>query len=191
MGYYNGSNAYKDYIPQNNVNRNYNTYNRASTVGYTQPKRESSASRPKTVQTETPKRSKRTNSAAQKLKYMRSICAILVLALSAGYMISKFVTVQELRREVRSLQVELAKEQAVSSQKIFKLESSVDLSEIEDEAYTRLNMQRPEKYQIVYVDVPCEDKTDTTAGEVEGVVNNVKAFFARTWKNIVEAFSIE
>ena len=66
---------------------------------------------------------------ANKMRNLRRICAILVLAVSAGFMISQFVAVHETRQQVEDLKVQLAKEEANTSQKVFDLESSVDLSE--------------------------------------------------------------
>lgn len=128
---------------------------------------------------------------ASKMRNLHRICAILVLASAAGFMISEFVAVHETRQQVEDLKVKLAKEEANTSQKVYDLESSVDLSEIEDEAYARLGMQRPEKYQIIYVNVPRDDVTDATAGDVEGFINSAKAFFAELGSHIVELFSIK
>jgi cell division protein FtsL len=119
------------------------------------------------------------------------IIAITALAISAGFMISKFVAVHETRNKVAELEEKLKNEEAATSQKNFELEQSVDLSKIEQEATTRLDMQRPEKYQIIYINVPTDDVTDTTAGAVEGVNHSVKGFFNRLVSNIVEFFSIK
>ena len=165
MEYY-GNLAYKDYSPQK-TQRPISTHKNTKTV----------------------KRNHK--QMANKMRNLRRICAILVLAVSAGFMIFQFVAVHETRQQVEDLKVQLAKEEANTSQKVFDLESSVDLSEIEDEAYTRLGMQRPEKYQTIYINVPRDDVTDATAGDVEGFVNSVKAFFAGIGAHIVEMFSIK
>ena len=82
---------------------------------------------------------------------IKYIAAIAVLSLSAGYMISTFVTVNETKAQVAQLSSELADVQAQTSQKTFDLDHAIDLSEVEEIATTRLGMQRPEKYQMVYV----------------------------------------
>ena len=119
------------------------------------------------------------------------LAEIIALALAAGFMISEFVAVHESRSEVSALETKLANAEAATSQKAFELEQSVDLTEIEKEATTRLGMQRPEKYQTIYINVPMEDVTDTTAGAVEGVGNSIKNFFGEFVSNIVEFFSIK
>lgn len=126
-----------------------------------------------------------------KSKNIRRICAIVVIALSAGFMISKFVAVNETGQEIASLQKELADIESATSQMIFDMEQSVDLAEIEKEATTRLGMQRPEKYQTIYVNVKQDDMTEKTAGEVEGLGNSIMSALKKIGGNIVQFFSIK
>ncbi|MCD8180137.1 MAG: septum formation initiator family protein [Firmicutes bacterium] len=124
-------------------------------------------------------------------KNIRRICAIVVIAISAGFMISQFVTVNETEEQVATLQKELAELESATSQMIFDLEQSVDLDEIEEEATTRLGMQRPEKYQTIYVNVKQDDVTEKTASEVEGFGNSVMSALKKIGSNIVQFFSIK
>jgi cell division protein FtsL len=124
-------------------------------------------------------------------KNIRRMCAIVILAFSAGFMISKFVTVHETQQEIASLEKNLASIESNTSQQIFDLEQSVDLTEIEKEATNRLGMQRPEKYQTIYVNVKQDDVTEMTADEVEGFRNRVALMLKSLGSYIVELFSIE
>ena len=119
------------------------------------------------------------------------IIEVMALALAAAFMISKFVSVHEGRTQISELETKLANAEAATSQKAFELDQSVDLAQIEKEATTRLGMQRPEKYQTIYINVPMDDVTNTTAGEVEGVDNSIKSFFGNIVRNIVDYFSID
>ena len=114
-----------------------------------------------------------------------------VVALAATFMISKFVAVNETAGEIKSLTRELESTRAYTSQRIFEMERSIDLSEVEEIATTRLEMQRPETYQIVYVNVDKEDVSEITAGDVEGAGNDVKSFMTKLKQNIIELFSIK
>ncbi|MBQ7986268.1 MAG: septum formation initiator family protein [Clostridia bacterium] len=105
---------------------------------------------------------------AAKLHRTVSICAIM-LALCAGFMISRNVAVYESRNEVEALQKELNQLKEYSSQKAFELDQSLDLELIEETAKKKLGMTRPEKYQIVYVNIKQDDVTEVTAKEVEGI----------------------
>ncbi len=119
------------------------------------------------------------------------MCVIVVMAISASFMISKFVTVHETQQKIAALEKNLSTIESQTSQQIFDLEQSVDLTEIEREATTRLGMQRPEKYQIIYVNVKQDDVTEMTAGEVEGFKNWLTASLKSIGSYIVELFSIE
>lgn len=103
-----------------------------------------------------------------KLHKTVSICAIM-LTLCAAFMISRNVAVYESRNEVEELQKELNQLKEYSSQKAFELDQNLDLELIEETAKKKLGMTRPEKYQIVYVNIKQDDVTEVTAKEVEGI----------------------
>lgn len=124
-------------------------------------------------------------------KNIRRMFAVIVVSVSAGFMISQFISVNDARRELKSLQAELSEQEAVTSQKVFELEKSVDLDEIERIATTKLGMQRPKSYQTIYVNVKGNDVTEKTAGEVEGAGNRIAAFFKNMGSHIVRVFSIK
>ncbi len=131
------------------------------------------------------------NQMLNRKKSVRRICAILVLSFSAGFMISEFVAVNETKQQIASLEKKLADAEAITSQKNYELEKSVDLTKIEEEATTRLGMQRPEKYQTIYVNVKQNDVTEKTASDVEGPINRIGATLKKLGSNIVAFFSIE
>lgn len=126
-----------------------------------------------------------------KQKVLKGMCITIMLAVSAGFMISKFVAVNETRQEIASLQKQLASLESGTSQMVFDLEQSVDLAQIEKEATTRLGMQRPEKYQTVYVNVKQNDVTEKTAAEVEGIGHSIVSVLKKIGGNIVQFFSIK
>lgn len=129
---------------------------------------ENSSRRQKKV--EEHKRQAKTIAKAQRVKTHKAIaiCSI-VLALCAGFMISRNVAVYEGKNEVEALQKELNQLKEYSSQKAFELDSNLDLEEIEKTAKAKLGMVRPEKYQTVYINIKQDDVTEVTANEVEGL----------------------
>lgn len=126
-----------------------------------------------------------------KVKNIRRIAVIVTMALSAGFMISEFVAVNETSQEIASLKKELNTIESATSQMIFDMEQSVDLAEIERQATTRLGMQRPEKYQTIYVNVKQDDYIESTADEVEGLGNGMMSMLKKLGGNIVQFFSIK
>lgn len=119
------------------------------------------------------------------------ICATVLVSLSAGFMISQFVAVNETKQEVALLQESLQAAESATAQKMFELEHSVDLATIEEEATTRLGMQRPEKYQTIYVNVKQGDVTEKVAGDVESIHIRLGKSLKNIVGNIVEFFSIK
>ena len=97
-----------------------------------------------------------------------AVC-VLILALCAGFMMSRNVAVYESGKLVSQKQKELNSLKEYSSQKAFELDRSIDMESIEEYAKTKLKMVRPEKYQTVYVNIKQDDVTEVTCGQVEGI----------------------
>lgn len=136
------------------------------------------------------KKNKETKAAAKR-KSLKYITHIGVLAAAAIFMVSSFVTVHDTRKEVSELESQLKEIRAVTDQKAFDLEHSFDLAEIEAEATTRLGMQRPEKYQYVYINVKKEDVIEKAAASGDGLIWHIGRALGSAWSNIVEFFSIK
>ncbi len=119
------------------------------------------------------------------------IARISVLALSAAFMVSTFISVHDTKLVVANLTSELKQEEALTNQKAFDLENSFSLSEIEEEATSRLGMQRPENYQYVYVNVKQRDTVEKIASSEEGVLKSIRMALSSVLGNIVDFFSIK
>ena len=102
-------------------------------------------------------------------KYKTIVICAIMLALSAGFMMSRNVAVYESGKRVSQKQKELNELKEYSSQKAFELDRSIDMSSVESYAQKELNMVRPEKYQTVYVNIKQEDVTEVTVEQVEGI----------------------
>ncbi|MCX7715613.1 MAG: cell division protein FtsL [Clostridia bacterium] len=139
----------------------------------------------------TKKREKAAIRKAQKVKNIKIMFCTVLIALAAFLMVSRYVEVYETEKQIAKLQKQLAEAEALTCQKMFELEQSVDLKTVEDIATTKLGMQRPEKYQIVYINVKKEDSTEVTADSVEGIKNRIESTTNEIAKNIVGIFSIK
>ena len=118
------------------------------------------------------------------------IAAVVVVSLAAIFMVVQFIKVNETQTALYAAREKYRFEEAVTAQKAFELEQSIDLSKIEQEATTRLGMKLPEKHQVVYLDVKKDDMTDKTADEVEGVTNRFVSGLRYIIGHIVDFFSI-
>ncbi len=119
------------------------------------------------------------------------IARISVIALSAAFMVSTFISVHDTKLVVANLTSELKKEETVTNQKAYELDNSFSLSEIETEATSRLGMQRPESYQYVYVNVKQQDSVEKIASAEEGVIKSIRAALSSFFGHIVDFFSIK
>lgn len=124
------------------------------------------------------------------VKNFRPIIYVLILSVAAYYMISKSVVLYETKQEIKQKQAELTELETYTSQRTFELEQSVDLATVEEIASAKLNMQRPESYQIEYVSMNRDDVTEVTADEVEGVKSKVNKVAESLKRNIVGIFTI-
>lgn len=127
---------------------------------------------------------------AKKLSYAAKIASVLMVAASAVFMIVQYVTVNETQSALNSAISDYEFEKSVTAQKSFELEESIDLSKIETEATSRLGMRRPEKHQVVYVDVKKSDTTVKTAEEVESIPSRIAGFAKNIKSHIIDFFSI-
>lgn len=138
----------------------------------------------------TKKKTVKNNKKKTDISYAGKIGLIFVVAISAIFMIIQYVTVSDTESTLAKLTKEYKFEESITAQKAFELEQSIDLSKIETEATTRLGMHRPERHQIVYLDVKQSDASVKTAGEVEGFKNRFKELMKSIGSNIIDFFSI-
>lgn len=139
----------------------------------------------KTVKNKKAAKNKKTD-----ISYAEKIAMVLIVAISAVFMIIQYVTVSETQSKLGDISAQYEFEESVTAQKAFELEQSIDLSKIENEATSRLGMRRPERHQIVYLDVKQSDVTVKTADEVEGFSNRFSDLIEIIKRNIIEFFSI-
>ncbi len=124
------------------------------------------------------------------MSYGSKIAMVFCVAICAVFMIIQYVTVNDTETDLASAISQYKFEESVTAQKAFELEQKIDLSKIEAEATSRLGMRRPERYQVVYLDVKKSDVTLKTANEVEGFGNRFSDFMGSIKNNIIEFFSI-
>ncbi len=121
---------------------------------------------------------------------LRVVLFAILISASAYFMISKQVTVFETEKELATLTATLEELKSVEVQKNFELEQSIDLNEVEKIAVTKLNMQRPEHGQKVYINVTGEDVCEVTAKQTESITNRVSNAAGAAKKNIMGIIGI-
>lgn len=119
------------------------------------------------------------------------VCYVMMIILSAVFMIGKNVSEYESSLKISRLEKELADLESYTSQKLFELEENVDLTSVEEAAVTRLGMQRPTKSQTVYVNIKQDDVCELTSKEVEGMKNRVANAAENIKQNVLGIFSMK
>ena len=99
---------------------------------------------------------KRKAAARRAERRLYTFCTAIAFVL-AIIVVSRYMTINELDRQVTKAQTEYDKLKSENEQKAVTLESTMTLDEIEQAAKTRLGMNKPANNQIIYVDVKKED----------------------------------
>ncbi len=136
------------------------------------------------------KQVKKTEKAPKQKFNLRVVIFAVLISMSAYFMISKQVAVFETYKELAKLAATLEELKSLEVQKSFELEQSVDLNEVERIAVTKLNMQRPEHGQKVYINVTGDDVGEVTAQDTESIGNRVSGMAGAVKKNIIGIIGI-
>lgn len=92
----------------------------------------------------------------------KPIISILFIAAAAFVVLFRGVMVTDLCNTVEEKQKLLADTVAANQKTQLEIDSALDLKKVEEIATTELGMQRPEKYQTVYVSLNQGDYVETT-----------------------------
>lgn len=115
---------------------------------------------------------------------------VLLVLFAAIFMIGKNVAEYETELKIKSLEAELAELESYTSQKVYELEENIDLTAVEEQAISRLGMQRPTKKQTVYVNIKQDDVCELTAREVEGVKSRAITAAEDLKQNVIGIISL-
>lgn len=105
------------------------------------------------------------------------LCALLIVGLLSAKLYSD-VQLNELTDKASKMKKEL---ETLKSEEIrinVLLEKRTDLREIERKATEELGLKKIEKYQVEYISLPAQDKTEVIAGEENGIINSVVKGFS-------------
>lgn len=115
------------------------------------------------------KRRERKRKFVARVKLMSCLAVIFAVACAVLYGNARIIQASS---QVSELQAELEQVKEDNNQKMLDLEKSLDLKKVEEIATTQLGMKRPEKYQIVYVDVQQSDYGEVTNQEAPSPVQS-------------------
>lgn len=123
---------------------------------------------------------------AHRKRAFANVSGVLIITFLAFILLARYAMITEMSATVSRLAEEYESLSSAVVQKEFKLEQDVDLKKIEDIAVNQLGMQRPEKYQIVYIDL---QNSDYTEGAPEESKSGFFAFLSGGFTQLVEYFN--
>lgn len=99
---------------------------------------------------------------------MFSVAGFLVVAALAFLLLGRYSQITAKNAEIEALKESYEKVNSAVVKSEYELEKSIDLKKVEEIAITKLGMQRPEKHQLVYINMKnddyCEVRVDTPNG---------------------------
>ena len=114
----------------------------------------------------------------------KDVFAYAVITLLAFTLLFRYACITEMTARLAKLKEEYNKAQSVVVAKEFEMEQNIDLRKVEEIATTELGMQRPEKHQIVYIDMKNSDYTESTVVKEDkgGFFASLAGTFKRVWE---------
>ncbi len=89
---------------------------------------------------------------------------VFVLVFAAAFVIvNGYVAINEANNEISKLRDEYNSVLATNQSIQVKIDKTIDLNQLQSVAGEKLGMVRPERYQMFYVDLEMEDKTENSA----------------------------
>lgn len=138
----------------------------------------------RTNQTETRKTEKGVSKKKNAKITRGSFLSYVVITALAFVLLFRYSCITEMSTKLTGLKQEYDEVSSVAVAKEFELEQYVDLKKVEDVATNELGMRRPEKHQIVYVDMQNNDYTEKidTSGGNGGFFAAISGAWQKVWE---------
>lgn len=166
------------YSGSNSYNPTSVAYDYTSESQYYEPKRKQNISKKKTL-----KKIKIKTVDEKTVHSWRVYFAVFVVFGFSIYLIASNAFMAEQRSRILQYNEELKQIQEDNTYLQTELTKNLNLEDIEKQAVLRLGMQKPEDYQIVYIDVPAQSYTikheniDSEQDDSPSLFDKVKKFF--------------
>jgi cell division protein FtsL len=103
--------------------------------------------------------SKKKEYKANKKIKLRTVCLMLTVFAMGLLLMYRYALITEINYKVSSVESDYNKLRNENSRMKVQIEEQSDLSEIKEVAENKLGMQKPDKYQVVFLNVPKSDFT--------------------------------
>lgn len=122
------------------------------------------------------KTAQKTKTSAKTKNNYSTLLRVLLFTVFAFFVLTRGVMITDKANELSVKKKELADIKAKNQEMQVDIEKSLDLMRIEQLASEKLNMRRPEKYQIVYINLDRVDYVEKT--DASGGFNNATKLFS-------------
>lgn len=179
---YNSSSAYRNLDFENESMERF----RARSVRAV--KRKASSAQRVSTATHAPQLSKKKLAARRRRNSLRMIASVMVLLSLAFLMLFRYSAIVERTQEVARLQQEYDNLSSANKRLQVSIDSALNLTNIEETAVNELGMCKPEKYQLVYLDILGDDHVSLPQGAQgnRGMVRQFYATIIQTLGNVLE-----
>lgn len=109
-------------------------------------------------------------------KKMRVFLVILLVFAAFFSIITRYGQMTKLNYEIADLKEELVTQNAINSALSVDLEKKTNMMKIRHAAETELGMQEPDKYQIIYINVPRANSIEVAEVKAEPYENTIGVF---------------
>lgn len=90
---------------------------------------------------------------------LKAVCFVLVIFASCLVLMYRYALITELNYNISKLEKEYNEIRNQNSRLKLAIEKDMDLNKVREIAEKRLGMQKPDRYQMVYINVPKNDCT--------------------------------
>lgn len=125
------------------------------------------------------------NNRKVKFRLVMSILAVLTAGLVVMY---RFAAITKISYSIDQKQNQYAELKNENSLLKVQIETETSLTDIKETAELKLNMQTPDKSQIVYIKVPRNDYTVVVNGQDKAGGGNIIAFFIKKAAGLIGLF---
>lgn len=111
----------------------------------------------------------------------RKVRTILYILTAFGFLLillARYAYITELNYNINKMQKSYEEIKNENFRLIVDMEKNINLQKVKQKAEERLGMHKPDKYQIVYVDLPKEDVTQISGKYLNKGGNNGNSLFA-------------
>lgn len=110
------------------------------------------------------------------------VFSFILAAALAFTLLGRYAIITEKTAQIEALKMEYETVNSMVVSGEYEFEQSIDLKKVEETAIEKLGMQRPEKHQMVYINMNNEDYCEVKGGTSQGFLASLLSGVSRLWE---------